>query len=64
MSEMTKLEKARAAREARDSVAASPEGTSAAAVATAMRRYLSAERYHELRAESAQADDREEPAAD
>jgi hypothetical protein len=47
MSDMSKLEKAKAALEARDSVARA--GTSSAAVPAAMRRYLSAERYHELK---------------
>jgi hypothetical protein len=47
MSGMSKLEKARAISEARDALASRPAGPSTAAVAAAMRRYLSAERYRE-----------------
>jgi hypothetical protein len=49
MSDTWKLEHARAASEARDLVAFSRSGSTAAAVATAMRRYLGAEQYHELK---------------
>ena len=62
MSDMSKLEKARAALEARDSVASSPAGSSAAAIAAAMRRYLSAEQYHELKDEHGRSEHRQEPA--
>lgn len=62
MNDMSKLENARAAREARDSVASSPGGSSAAAVAAAMRRYLGAEQYHELRSEEEQSENQPEPA--
>lgn len=51
MSDMSRSEKARAAAEARDAVATRPAGSSAAAVAAAMRRYLSAEQYHDLQEE-------------
>ena len=61
MNDMSKLENARAAREARDSVASSPAGSSAAAVAAAMRRYLGAEQYHELRNEQEQSESQPEP---
>jgi hypothetical protein len=62
MNDMSKLENARAAREARDSVVSSPGGSSAAAVAAAMRRYLGAEQYHELRGEEEQPETQPEPA--
>ncbi|MBF4767180.1 hypothetical protein ISU10_05310 [Nocardioides agariphilus] len=45
---MSTYEKAAAAGEARDAVASRPSGSSTAAVAAAMRRYLSAEQYREL----------------
>ena len=61
MSDMSKLEKARAACEARDSVASSPAGSSAAAIAAAMRRYLSAEQYHELKDEHERSERQPEP---
>ena len=51
MSDMSRLDKERASRDARDSVASSPRSPTAEAIAAAMRRYLSAERYHELRDE-------------
>ncbi|MBF4764519.1 hypothetical protein ISU07_15405 [Nocardioides islandensis] len=62
MSDMSKLEKAKAALEARDSVARA--GSSSAAVAAAMRRYLSAERYHELKDEPHTPESRRDPADD
>lgn len=49
MNDMSKVEKARTAREATDHVAASRRTSSAAAVEAAMQRYLSAEQYHELK---------------
>jgi hypothetical protein len=55
MGDMSKVEKAKAAREATDHVAASRPSSSAAAVEAAMHRYLSAEQYHEL-------NERQEPA--
>ncbi len=61
MKDMSKFENARAAREARDSVASAPGGSSAAAVAAAMRRYLGAEQYHELKDEVEESESREEP---
>ena len=51
MSDMSKFEKAQAASEARDAATSRAAGSSAAAVAAAMRRYLNAEQYHELRDE-------------
>jgi hypothetical protein len=57
MSDMSKVEKARTAREATDHVAASRPSSSAAAVEAAMQRYLSAEQYHEL-------NERQEPATE
>jgi hypothetical protein len=48
---MSNLETERTTREARDSVASSHGGSSTAVVAAAMRRYLGAEQYHELRDE-------------
>jgi len=59
MTDTSKLESARAAREARDSVASRAEGATTAAVASAMRRYLSAEQYHELREVEPSADEQE-----
>jgi len=53
MNDLSKVEKARAAREARDIVASSQGGSSQSAVAAALRRYLSAEQYHERRVEDA-----------
>lgn len=47
MNNMSKAESMRAAREARDRVGSS-RGSSAGAVEAAMRRYLSAEQYHQL----------------
>ena len=61
MSDMSNLENARAAREARDSVASSHQGSSAAAVAAAMRRYLGAEQYHELKDEQGHSESQQEP---
>jgi hypothetical protein len=55
MSDTSRLETGRAAREARDSVASRPTSASSAAVAAAMRRYLGAEQYRELKAEEGQA---------
>lgn len=62
MSDMSKVEKAEAAREARASVASAQAGSSSAAVAAAMRRYLSAEQYHELKGEQHTSESRREPA--
>lgn len=47
MNDMSKAEAMRAVREARDR-AGSSRGSSAAAIEAAMKRYLSAEQYHEL----------------
>lgn len=63
MKDTSKLEDARAAREARASVGSSHGGSSVTAVAAAMRRYLTAERYHELQADEAQPA-REQDSAD
>jgi hypothetical protein len=48
MSDMPKIEKARAASEARDALVSRPAGSSAHSVAAALRLYLGAEQYHEL----------------
>jgi hypothetical protein len=56
MNDISKLENLRAGHEARDSVASSHEGSSAAAVTAAMRRYLGAEQYHELKGEQGQSE--------
>ena len=48
MSEMSKAEAASAAREAQDRVVSSPRTSSRTAVEEAMKRYLSAEQYHQL----------------
>lgn len=47
MNDMSKVEAMRAAREARDR-AGSSRGSSASAIEAAMKRYLSAEQYHEI----------------
>jgi hypothetical protein len=52
MSDMSKVEAMKAAREAQDSVVSSPRTSSTTAVEAAMKRYLSAEQYHELAAET------------
>lgn len=51
MSEMSESEKQQAVSEARDVVASGPAGSSTVAREAALRRYLSAARYHELRRE-------------
>ncbi len=56
MSDMSKAESMRAAREARDT-AGSSRGSSAAAIESAMRRYLSAEQYHQLEEDAPKQDD-------
>jgi hypothetical protein len=53
---MSKAESMRAAREARDRVVASPRTSSTTAVEAAMKRYLSAEQYHELSEEARTAE--------
>ena len=58
MNDMSKAEAMRAAREARD-IAGSSRGSSAAAIEDAMKRYLSAEQYHEI-AEGAPRPDEEQ----
>ncbi|WP_107772249.1 hypothetical protein [Nocardioides sediminis] len=52
MSDMSKAEAMKAAREARDRVASAPRTSSTSAVEAAMKRYLSAEQYHELNEET------------
>lgn len=64
MSDMSKAESMRAAREARDRAGTS-RGSSAESVEAAMRRYLSAEQYHDLvegapRAEKDEKDEKDE----
>ncbi|WP_374455634.1 hypothetical protein [Nocardioides sp.] len=56
MSEMSKAESMRAAREAQDHVVSSPRTSSTSAVEAAMERYLSAEQYHELSEEARAAE--------
>lgn len=60
MNDMSKAEAMRAAREARDR-AGSSRGSSAAAIESAMKRYLSAEQYHQLTEEPSADDERHEP---
>ena len=55
MSDTSKGENLRAAREARESLASSHAGSSGAAVAAAMRRYLRTEQYHALREDAGQS---------
>jgi len=61
MNDISKTESMRAAREARET-AGSSRGSSAAAIESAMRRYLSAEQYHQLEEGAPQADDEQEQA--
>lgn len=49
MSDTTNAENARTAREAQDAIVSRPRGSSGGAIDAAMRRYLSAEQYDELR---------------
>ncbi|MCP3421947.1 hypothetical protein [Nocardioides pinisoli] len=60
MNDMSKAEAMRAAREARDR-AGSSRRSSAAAIESAMKRYLSAEQYHQLTEEAPADDERHEP---
>ena len=60
MDGMSKAESMRAAQEARDR-APSPRGSSAPAIEAAMRRYLSAEQYHELMEDEPRAPDEPGP---
>lgn len=54
MGESSELEKQQAASEAREAVVSRPAGASTAAREAALRRYLGAEEYHELRTEAAE----------
>jgi hypothetical protein len=56
MSDMSKAEAMRAAREARDRDVSSPRTSSTSAIEAAMKRYLSAEQYHELNEEARAAE--------
>ncbi len=57
MSDSSRIEKTRAAQEAREAVASRPPGSSGAAIEAAMLRYLSAQEYHELAGESGPGDE-------
>lgn len=59
MNDMSKAEAMRAAREARDRAGTS-RGASAAAVEAAMKRYLSAEQYHQLEEDAGPGDEKRE----
>jgi hypothetical protein len=59
MNEMSKAEASSAAREAQDRVVSSPRTSSTTAVEAAMKRYLSAEQYHQLSEASRTAEDEE-----
>jgi hypothetical protein len=63
MSDTSKLENARAAREARDSVGPRRARSSVPAVAEAMRLYVSAERYHKLK-QKGHLDSKQNPSGD
>jgi hypothetical protein len=54
MAEMSKGETARAGSEARDAIASRPQGSRSAAIAAAMRRYLSSETYDQQRKHDAE----------
>jgi hypothetical protein len=56
MNDMSKVEQMKAAREAQDRVVSAPTTSSRTAVEAAMKRYLSAEQYHELAEERDQRD--------
>lgn len=56
MSGIPETEKQQAGREARNAVASRPAGS--AATEAALRRYLGAEAYHELRQENQETEDR------
>lgn len=65
MNDMSKVEAMKAAREARDRAGMS-RGSSASAIEAAMKRYLSAEQYHEIaeggaRADKGEAQDKADP---
>jgi hypothetical protein len=62
MNESSMYEKSRAASEARDAVTSRPAGSSDTAITVAMRRYLTAEMYHELSDEDEES--ASEPAPD
>ena len=64
MSDMSKVEAMRAAREARDRDVSSPRTSSASAIEAAMKRYLSAEQYHELNEEARAAEKERAEGAD
>ena len=64
MNEMSKAEAMGAAREARDRVVSSPRTSSTTAVEAAMKRYLSAEQYHELSEEARTAERERTESAD
>ena len=53
MNDMSNAESMRATREARDRVASSPRSSKADAMEAALKRYLSAEQYHQLAEEEA-----------
>lgn len=59
MNDMSKAEAMKAAREARDRAGTS-RGSSAAAIESAMKRYLSAEQYHQLTEGAPPAEDDQE----
>jgi hypothetical protein len=54
-------ESGQAGREARDAVIGRPRGAKSAAIGAAMRRYLSAATYDELRRKKAESDDDSTP---
>jgi hypothetical protein len=64
MSDMSKSEAMSAAREARDRVVSSPRTSSKTAVEAAMKRYLSAEQYHELSEKERHAEQERTESAD
>ena len=59
MNDMSKVEAMKAAREARDRAGTS-RGSSASAIEAAMKRYLSAEQYHEIAENAPRADEEQE----
>ena len=64
MSDTSRGESARAAREAQDAVVSRPRGPRSAAIVDAMRRYLSSETYSELRKSKAESAEGEKPGRD
>lgn len=64
MNEMSKAEAMKAAQEAKDAAVSRPGSSSANAREAAMKRYLSAEQYHEVAHERPPAEEQDDADAD